>query len=111
MNRIKVLRLEKGLTQAELGQTVGVIQTAIGKYERGELEPNISLLTKLADYFGCSIDYLVGRSDDYGNVTTVGDGYSFDEKSLVTAFRRIKSERRALILDTVVALAEYDAKT
>ena len=38
-------------------------QNTISRYENGEREPSISDLIKIADYFGVSLDYLVGRSD------------------------------------------------
>lgn len=69
MNRIKELRQTLNLTQKELAEKVGFNQTAIGKYERNELEPNLETLKKLSAIFECSIDYLVGYSDDFGNVT------------------------------------------
>ena len=55
MKRIKELRLSKGLSQAELAKILGYNQTAIGKYERGELEPSIATMEKLCDFFECSM--------------------------------------------------------
>ena len=69
MNRIKELRVAFALTQEQLAEKIGFNQTAVGKYERGELEPSIETLKKLSAIFECSIDYLVGHSDDFGNVT------------------------------------------
>ena len=70
MTNLKSLRIEKNLTQNELANYLNCTQSAVGKYERGELEPNIETLSRLADFFDCSIDYLVGREDDFGNVKT-----------------------------------------
>lgn len=69
MNRIRELRILEGLTQAELAEKVGLNQTAIGKYERGDLEPSVETMKKLSSLFECSIDYLLGHSDDFGQVT------------------------------------------
>ena len=69
MNRIKELRISLGLTQFNLGKKIGLNQTAIGKYERGQLEPSLDTLKKLALLFECSIDYIIGFTDDFGNVT------------------------------------------
>ena len=51
-------RKEKGMTQAELGEKLGVSNQAISKWESGMSAPDISLLPFLADVFECSIDDL-----------------------------------------------------
>lgn len=89
--RIKELRLSKNLTQQDLAVVIGCNQTAIGKYERGQLEPNISILTTLADFFGVSVDYLIGREDDFGvinNLNVISD----DEKELLGAYRTLSKQ-------------------
>lgn len=106
MNRIKELRLEKFLTQSELGKVVGVNHSAVGKYEREELEPNISTLHKLADFFGCSIDYLVGREDDFGNVQRSSPGLTADEQQLLRNFALLGPFERETILIQINALAK-----
>ena len=69
MLRLKELRISQNFTQKDLAEKFSTTQTTIGKYERGELEPSIETLQKLANFFECSIDYLVGREDDFGNIT------------------------------------------
>lgn len=58
---IKALRKERGLTQTELAKVVGFTHVAVVKWENGQREPDFSTLTKLADYFGVTTDYLLGR--------------------------------------------------
>ena len=67
-NNIRELRTALSLTQSELAQQLGLNQSAIGKYERGELEPSISTLKKMSFIFECSIDYIIGNADDFGNI-------------------------------------------
>lgn len=62
--RLKQLRTEKGLTQKEIAQFLGIATNAYQNYEYDKREMNITVLRTLADYFDVSIDYLVGRSDD-----------------------------------------------
>lgn len=64
MIRLKELRKEKNLTQSELGKLLDLNQTAIGKYERGELEPSTKTLIALSNIFEVSIDYILGRTDE-----------------------------------------------
>ena len=63
MNRIKELRREKGLTQAELAKVLFVNQTAVSQWERGATMPSPNMLNTLADYFHVSTDYLLGRDE------------------------------------------------
>ncbi len=54
-------RKRKGLTQAELGERLGVKQQAICKWEKNESEPSSEDLLTLANMYGVSVDYLLGR--------------------------------------------------
>lgn len=60
---IKELRTEKGLSQQALGKAVGVSQKAIDYWERGVNEPKASYIILLADFFGVTTDYLLGRTE------------------------------------------------
>lgn len=59
--RLKELRLKKGLTQTELGEKVGVKQNTFTNWENGKREPNFENLVKLADLLDVSLDWLFGR--------------------------------------------------
>ncbi|MBO8158858.1 helix-turn-helix transcriptional regulator [Thermosyntropha sp.] len=62
--KIKELRLQKNLTQEQLGKLIGVTTSMIGMYETGARKPSLEVLTKLANCFDVSIDYLLGREDE-----------------------------------------------
>ena len=62
-DRIKELRLERGLTQEAVGEIIGVKRYAVYSYEKGRACPEMKGLVALADYFGVSMDYLAGRTD------------------------------------------------
>ncbi len=62
-DRIKLLRSEKNISQDTLAKSISSNQKQISKWERGQIEPNIDMLKKLADYFGVSVDYLIERVD------------------------------------------------
>ncbi len=59
--RLKELRLKKGLTQTELGEKVGVKQNTFTNWENGKREPSFENLIKLADLLEVSLDWLFGR--------------------------------------------------
>ena len=61
--RIKELRNEKKQTQRDMAELLGIKLRAYQYYESGTHYPEVPNLIKLADYFGVSTDYLLGRSD------------------------------------------------
>lgn len=61
--RLRELRAEKGLSQAELSKMVNVSKSSINMYERGEREPGFETLDALANLFNVQIDYLLGRTE------------------------------------------------
>ena len=62
--RIRELRRKQGMTQQALGKIINVGQDSISVYERGLNYPEVRNLIILADYFGVSTDYLLGRTDN-----------------------------------------------
>lgn len=62
--RLKLLRKDRGVTQKEIASSVGVSEVSYQRFEYGTVRPSLETLIALADYFGVSLDYLVGRSDD-----------------------------------------------
>lgn len=63
MQRLKELRNQRGLTQSQIGELLGVSCVTIARYEAGEREPSNAKLTTLANYFGVTVDYLMGRDE------------------------------------------------
>ena len=61
--RLKALRTGKDLSQAEFGRIIEVSKSSINMYERGEREPGLETLERIADYFNVDMDYLLGKSD------------------------------------------------
>ncbi|WP_053985273.1 helix-turn-helix domain-containing protein [Niameybacter massiliensis] len=100
--RIKSLRIEKGLSQEELGSLLNIQKSAISKYERGALEPGKSMLIKMSSIFNCSVDYLLGLSsvrnenNDQRSIDNDKDPLNFTtqfikRKSIQLLFNRVKS--------------------
>ena len=59
--RIRELRKSYGVKAEQLADILGVKRRALTNYETGRREPNVNQLIALADYFGVTLDYLVGR--------------------------------------------------
>ena len=61
--RIRDLREDRDLTQTELAKCLKVHHTTYSAYELGRLNVPVTVLHTLADYYGVSVDYLLGRTD------------------------------------------------
>lgn len=107
-NRLKEERLRLGLNQNELALKLGTTNRSISNYEKGDREPNIDMLNKLADVFDCSVDYLVGRSPhrDYSIEKMNIDGTDYYVGIKKEAMNKLTPEQKLelakeLINDTV----------
>jgi len=98
MNRLRELRLDHGLKQADLARELNVARTAISKYESGQLDLSSATILRLCEIFGCTADYLLGRS------AVPSAELSPEEEDLLTAWRRATPEIHAII---DAALAPY----
>lgn len=63
-NRLKKLRKENGCTQEDVAKNLGLTKSAYGYYEQGKTVPDAHTLSKLANIFDVSVDYLLGRIDE-----------------------------------------------
>jgi len=61
--RIRDLRNDKDMSQADVAKLLDMSQTGYSKYETGENDIPTRVLLKLADFYGVSVDYLLGRTD------------------------------------------------
>ena len=62
--RLKELREKKGLSQKAFSAKLGVSQSTVGMWESQKREPNFETTEKIANFFGVSTDYLLGRTDE-----------------------------------------------
>ena len=64
MNRLKLLREEKNMTQAEIAQIIGVTSQAYGLYENGKRDISTENLKALSNFYGVTTDYILGHSNE-----------------------------------------------
>ena len=74
MNRFREFRKARGLSQAQLAEIIRVDQTAVSKWELGKSFPDMEIAMRVADFFKCSVDYLLGRTDDPQTEKSPPDG-------------------------------------
>jgi transcriptional regulator with XRE-family HTH domain len=75
--RLKDLRTQKKITQQELGDVIHVSKVSISGYENNNRFPDTNTLGEIADYFGVTVDYLLGR--DVPNWATQEDIIDLEE--------------------------------
>ena len=92
------MRLEKELTQEEVALGIQTGQSNIGRWERGEVLPTSEFVIKLADFFGVTTDYLLGRTDDL-EILSAGNGqhYSVEEMRLIQDYRGLAQPLKDVI--------------
>ena len=93
----KILRKEKKLSQIELAQALNVSKACISMIEIGKNEPTANTLIRYADFFECSTDYLLGRSDELGVISIASKKSAEltpDEKRLIEVYRNLDTKNR-----------------
>lgn len=73
-NRIREERKKAGLTMKELGDIVGVAESAISHYETGKRQPNHETLLKISSVLDVTVGYLLGAEEQQENPATLSDG-------------------------------------
>jgi transcriptional regulator with XRE-family HTH domain len=100
MNRIRELRLQNGWRQQDLAARLNTNQQTVGRYETGTRGLDVETILKLCEIFGCSADYLLGRS------ALPSPELSEEETELMLAFRRADDRSREMVR---LALAPFTA--
>lgn len=101
--RLRALRRQAGLTQQAVAERLSVHRTAYTKYETSGVMPDPVGLVLLADLFGVSVDYLIGRDETAAEPTVSADGrvamsLTLEEQQLVQIYRQLTyTEQQALI--------------
>ncbi len=100
--RIRELRTEKNATQQEIADKLGVSRQVFANWENEINQPDLHMLVSLADYFGVTADYLLGRTDDFGNAVMPDSQLSIEETEIVRLFRNMNDSQK----DRFVAYGE-----
>lgn len=84
MNNLKTVRKNKGLTQSDVAKYIGISQNNYSYWENGKVKIDNATLLKLADFFGVSVDYLLGRetSEEDKRIQAIG-GFNVPDKYLI----------------------------
>lgn len=99
-NNIKRIREEKNMTQQDCTDNLGITLRAWQTYEQGVSEPKQKLLFKMADMFGVSIDYLLGRAE-MTSVEKFGGEFNMSalEKEILDGYVNLPPNLRGDLMD------------
>ena len=98
LTNLKQLRMNHGISQKQLAHEVGVCQQSINKYENHNIEPDITTLIRIADFFHTSVDYLVGHYDSPPESEKL-HFYEMTQSEIVllSRYRRLNSKQKRSI--------------
>ena len=100
--RLKLLRQNRGLSQMELAKLLKISKSSVNMYERGEREPGIVTLERIADLFNVDMDYLLGKAD-YSSHTIIRTGHDISpiEYELISKFRQLDERGQAAVINVL----------
>lgn len=96
--RLKELRKKHGITQEQLASIIGVERSSIGKYEgKSRIIPSDDVKYRIAQFFGVSVDYLLGHTDVPVQAST--DDLTKEENEMILIYRELTGAGQGLVLD------------
>jgi len=82
------------MSQQQLADVIGLSQQSVNKYENHSIEPDIATLIKMADYFGVTVDYLIGHTNER---EAEGRGITDEEFSIISYYRKLTIKEKETI--------------
>lgn len=96
MNRMKLLRKQHNLSQADLAKLLNISRQSYNFYENEKRDPDTTMLIRIADIFDVSLDYLLDRTS-----ITSSPAYSPDELDLITKYRFLDESIQEAVRDLI----------
>ena len=99
--KLTEIRKQRKLTMKDVAEAIGMKPDTYRNYESGRLEPNLSTLTKLADFYGVTTDYLLGRSTDTPPLSQLASQFNMSalEREIVDTYLTLPENVRDSLMD------------
>lgn len=103
---------EKGLTNYRVSKETGVSQSSLSEWKRGNSVPKYESMKKIADYFGVSVDYLLGKTDNKKTPRPEGQDVTFDDftYAMYEEARELSNENKQKLLEMAQFFKQQQAK-
>jgi len=96
MIRLLELRTEKELSQRQMAKLLNISQGTYNNWENGNTQPSIEQLIQLATFFGVSVDFLIGFSDDFGAISY--KRLNYEEENLITLINGLNEQTKKSVI-------------
>ena len=107
--RLKSLREEHKLSQTELANALGISRGSLSFYENAERTADIEMLYKVSEYFGVTLDYLIGKSDNRTKENAViGEDLGLSDKAIEILRLYNEHFHGAVLIPTINLLIEQE---
>ena len=109
---LKALREDSGESMSKAAESIGIPKGTYASYEYGKREPNIEMISKIAEYFGVTTDYLLGRPDAKEPPDPIASLPTVDEmeKDLFREWLDLDEASRKAFLDILRKIVADDQK-
>ena len=107
LKNLKLLRNERHISQQQLADMIGVSQQSVNKYENHNVEPDLTTLIAIADFFDTSVDYIIGHTTNrYRIEPRMAFELNEQEGALITQFRLLQPSERELFTTLIQSLSK-----
>lgn len=105
-DNVQNLADEKGISIHKMAKDLGMSSGAFSAWKRRNTIPNAEIISKIADYFNVTTDYLLGRTDKKEKPTANDDEHSQLTNEVFTLFSSLPPEKKKQVLDYMKYLAD-----
>lgn len=102
-DELRKLRKQKKLNQTSLAEAVGMSQATVAAWENGTRKPDVETISFLADYFGVTVDYLMGREESPKEAPTPRDERRAQMEEILLRMPQDKYDQALAILEVLAA--------
>lgn len=106
-DQLQALRKQKGLTQGEISEILGVKLSTYQKYERDVIFPSYDTLLKIADFYGVTTDYLLGREPATNPLAGLNISVKeINSDKFIETYEKLPETAKQIFIDTMLKLSE-----
>ena len=105
-NTLKKLRTNKGLTLQQMGEILEVSHMTYQRYEKNNCDVSTDMLAKIADFYGVTTDYLLGRETAPEQETLTSLNLTEKEKAFIRTYAELNPEKRSCFIEVLSNLSK-----